>query len=722
MRFLAARSKPSRAQAEVLPCGAVSTVWCSFSVKWKCCVTSLFYANWPQKQRLTPKKSNQTFSPLHRASFSAKLYHYQRDRPGDIPPRISYNTRWAESDGTVEKALFSITCTTCRARLVVRAEAAVGAILECPKCSSMVHVMPPSGWTPPSWEAAAPAAAGTSGPPPLDCVAESLSLELEPLETPPGWLASHWWLALAAAGMASLAIAWALWLAAFAPAETSTPSLAEATQDPGTAVPGVEPQAPPGPQSRGVKPSPPTQPPPTQPPPTQPPPTQPPPTQTQAEKPEAKPSEPDPFGPGSEDAGEPRAEVPAEEIKKLPPVQVDVAARLADGIPEIELTDVPLAKAVELLASMSTVPITLDPDAMMQFGVTARDPVSIHLTAATVEKTLRALAAKRGLAVAGGNGQVLVTTPEEHRETLRKVRYTVSDLAGEDKGAVAERTPHAPREAELAAVVRKLIAPDSWQGNGGRGTIEPDGGALVVTQTGEVHQQVLDFCEKLRNARQKPLRSRDNPQRFTLVTRLDRAKEMLDRPVTVNFHEPVPLSKILAYLAETTRCDILVDRAALGAAETSDQVEASLTAQKKPLGAALGDLLRPLGLACRAIDPRTIQITTKEALDDRMELEFYPVSRWLANSLLKKGTGSELTSKNPAKNDGGEVPVPVFQQAAKGVSGPGLVERIKARVAAATWSDVGGPGEMHFDPPSGYIIVLQSQPAQAAIQRLLAGK
>jgi hypothetical protein len=371
-------------------------------------------------------------------------------------------------------------------------------------------------------------------------------------------------------------------------------------------------------------------------------------------------------------------EVPAEEIKKLPPVQVDVAARLADGIPEIELTDVPLAKAMELLASISTVPITLDADAMTQLGVTARDPVSIHLTAATVGKALRALAAKRGLAVAGGNGQVLVTTPEEHRETLRKVRYTVSDLTGEDKGAVAD----------LAAVVRKLIAPDSWQGNSGRETIEPDGGALAVTQTSEVHQQVLDFCEKLRNARQKPLRSHDNPERFTLTTRLDRAKEMLDKPVTVNFHEPAPLNKILAYLAETTDCDILVDRSALAAAETSDRVEASLTAQKNPLGAALGDLLRPLGLACRAIDPRTIQITTKEAVDDRMELEFYPVSRWLA----------------------------------KGLTGPGLVERIKARVAAATWSDVGGPGEMHFDPPSGYIIVLQSQPVQAAIQRLLAGR
>ena len=48
----------------------------------------------------------------------------------------------------MEKAIFSITCTTCQARLVVRSEAAIGAILECPKCESMVHVVPPPGWMP----------------------------------------------------------------------------------------------------------------------------------------------------------------------------------------------------------------------------------------------------------------------------------------------------------------------------------------------------------------------------------------------------------------------------------------------------------------------------------------------------------------------------------------------------------------------------------------------
>ncbi|HVW39374.1 MAG TPA: hypothetical protein VHB99_18785, partial [Pirellulales bacterium] len=45
-------------------------------------------------------------------------------------------------------ALFSIHCTTCRARLKVRDTAAIGQILACPKCGSMVQVLPPEGWTP----------------------------------------------------------------------------------------------------------------------------------------------------------------------------------------------------------------------------------------------------------------------------------------------------------------------------------------------------------------------------------------------------------------------------------------------------------------------------------------------------------------------------------------------------------------------------------------------
>jgi hypothetical protein len=394
---------------------------------------------------------------------------------------------------------------------------------------------------------------------------------------------------------------------------------------------------------------------------------------------EKKTKDPAPFPSFADQAAEGAiGETHPAEIKKAPPPQVDVAARLADPVAEIELNSVPLVKAVDLLASMSTLPITLDLESMAQLGVTPHDPISLHLTSVSVGRVLQTAVAQRGLAAMVENGQVLVTAPAEYRETLRKVRYTVSDLTGDEKDSVAE----------LAATVRKLIAPESWQGNSGQGTIETDTGALIVVQTGDVHQQVLVFCEKLRNARQKPLRSREDPRRFTLATRLDQARKMLDRPVTANFHEPAPLAKILAFLAEATESDILIDRAALATAETSDGVPASLAVQKEKLGTALAELLRPLGLSYRALGANSIQVTTKEAAEEQLELEFYPVGPWLA----------------------------------KGTSGQALAERLTTQVAASTWRDVGGPGEDYFYPPSQCLVVLQSQPAQAAIEQFLMTK
>jgi hypothetical protein len=64
-------------------------------------------------------------------------------RPGALPTTNHY-----QSTPNVNPAveLFIIHCTTCKARLKVQSESAIGDILACPKCSSMVHVVPPIGW------------------------------------------------------------------------------------------------------------------------------------------------------------------------------------------------------------------------------------------------------------------------------------------------------------------------------------------------------------------------------------------------------------------------------------------------------------------------------------------------------------------------------------------------------------------------------------------------
>ncbi len=356
----------------------------------------------------------------------------------------------------------------------------------------------------------------------------------------------------------------------------------------------------------------------------------------------------------------------------------EVRAQLAEKIPEFSLQDVPLIKAVELLTSLSTVPISLDPEAIQQLGVTPRDPVRMKMTDATLSEILEALASSRGLLPVVENGQVLLTTPLPLREKLQPVRYTVSDLTHRDKAAIDR----------LADMVQTLVAPDTWQRNGGRGTLRADRDALIVTQISPVHSQVVVFCEKLRSARGLPLRSRGGHQRFKLTTRRGQALPILRRPVTANFYEPAPLAEILDYLGELGKATFLIDRPALHSAGLNSKSLATVSVEKQPLDVALEKLLRPLGLVYRVVDARTLQITTYKADIARLELEFYPVEHLLQDS----------------------------------TSARDLIERIKGRIAGTTWNDAGGPGVIHFDGPSKCLIVLQSQPVQVAVERLLAQK
>jgi hypothetical protein len=394
----------------------------------------------------------------------------------------------------------------------------------------------------------------------------------------------------------------------------------------------------------------------------------------------AKPQAEGPAKPQAETPAKPQAEAPAKPPAEAPAKPPAAEARLNEPIPQITLPGVPLRQAVDLLAGMSSVPVSFDADALAELGVTLGDPVSVELAQATVGKALQAVAASRGLVCVVLGGQVLLTSPAEHRQALGRLRYTVADLTGQDAAAAAE----------LARLVQRFVAPQSWQRFGGQGTIEVQGDVLAIEQTPSVHGQILAFCERLRLARGMPLRSkqgRQNPGLFTLATRLDRAKAALEHPITVNLSAPLPLGEALARIRPPGGVELIVDWWSLAAVAMADDAKAALKVEKQPLRTALGQLLDPLGLAWRVVTPEMIQVSTPKAIAARLEIEFYPVGRLLAK-------------EQPAA----------------------LIERIKGRLGGATWGEGGGGGALEFDPPSRCLICLQSQPVEIALEALLSEK
>lgn len=357
------------------------------------------------------------------------------------------------------------------------------------------------------------------------------------------------------------------------------------------------------------------------------------------------------------------------------PKPLDVGARLGETVVGIEFANAPLQDVLALLSQMTNLPIGFDLDAMTWLGVRPRDPVTVRLVGATVDAILKTALAERGLVYVAGNGQLLVTVAEPRRSALGEATYDVSDLIVQDQAG----------SAALAQTVRTLVAPESWQQAGGRGTLQVVGSTWSVSQTEVVHAQLRAFCEKLRIARGKPPQSRDNPARFPLATRSDLARPKLAQPITIN-HEAAPLEHVVADLAQMSQTTIVVDWLALSEEEIPLAVRGTVKVQDRPLQQALSELLAPVGLACRIVEADLFEVTGRKTLGERLELEFFPV-RDLVPQVL---------------------------------SAAALVEKLKSQVGGATWNDAGGPAVLHFDEPGACLIVLQSQPNLIAIQTLLA--
>ncbi|MHB1035205.1 MAG: hypothetical protein ACYC35_10715 [Pirellulales bacterium] len=634
--------------------------------------------------------------------------------------------------------LFSIICTTCHARLNVRDPAAIGQILACPRCSSMVLVEAPADWKPEPGDSPASAAGEAASLTdaqldPTDIVAQPapwLGALRQLLDAAPPW---QKWSLMAGVPAFGLAMVLGLW-AIFSHGEDAAPAAVTAMAGNSTAQkispspaansaakPATE-QAPPNPPAgASAKPLPPPSS-------AKPPAKKPaaeskpkpsgvqPATTAQKPAPAAPPESPAKKSPEKDPgSAKPRVAIgddPSDPLLALDPgpsagplqplpakapaaaspspadkspakkpepnrvtSEVNVQARLADKIAAIDFAGVSAADFVRFLSELSTLRITLDLDAMSAAGLGPGDPMTVRLSDTTVGGALESALTPYGLAAVIRGNQLQITRVEAAPSSLRRVRYTVSDLASDNPAAVGD----------LAAMACRLIAPESWQENGGPGTIEVADGAWIVTQTSTVHQQLLTLCEKLRTARGKPLRSRLDPARFRLETRSARAAAALRAPVTAHFDRATPLEHLAAHLETVAQVRILVNWVALDEAGIPSDVEGTLSVEKLALAQALKMLLDPLELTCRIVDEKTLEITTPQASAARCELEFYP-----AASLLAGGATAQNVS-----------------------------ERIKGQLPGAKWAGAGGRGSLAFDSPSGCLLVWQTQAVQIQLGAIL---
>jgi len=298
------------------------------------------------------------------------------------------------------------------------------------------------------------------------------------------------------------------------------------------------------------------------------------------------------------------------------PREVNVPLRLEDKIPEIEFPEVPLIDFVRFVTSFSTIPITLDPQALALVKVTPRTPVSVRLSDTNVGAVLSAALAPLRLDYVSTGSQLLITRPLPPDGQLREHSHSVVDLVGNDPDQLAE----------LADMIVEMVESGSWEESGGSGTIRHEKSSLEFRQRDTVLFQAIVFCERLRAARGLPPKSNFDPSLFNLEPRLSQAEKRLATPVTINYIQPASFVRILDRLSAETELNILVEWQSIAELGWSPDGEATVSANNEPVGDVLTKILRPMDLTYRVIDAATIQVTSPIQLDARLDVEFYPVA------------------------------------------------------------------------------------------------
>ncbi|MCA9123167.1 MAG: hypothetical protein H6822_00255 [Planctomycetaceae bacterium] len=372
---------------------------------------------------------------------------------------------------------------------------------------------------------------------------------------------------------------------------------------------------------------------------------------------------------------EPELEVSGAEpaIRRTGPRVIELDDRLHDPIAQLQFDAVPLDNFLKFVSDYSTIPITLDADILKWVRVSPTTPVTLAARESSVGDVLTQGLEPLGLEYRIESDQLFITRRPKEESGIRTVTFKVEDLVSDDPNQLKQ----------LADRIMNYVSPESWSSRGGIGTVTFHRDELVIEQFETVQFEILAFCERLRVARGLKTRSPYDPSMFQLATRSERVSEKLATPIKLTYIRPAPLQRIVDRLAHTSKLHILIDWRELGSVGWSPDAEVRFSVADQPLSKALNDLLEPMDLACRVVDESTLQITTPNVLDSRLEIEFYRTSK---------------------PSDGGAAIV----RAARDALGP------------ASFREFGGGGELEFDEPSNCLLASLSQTQHIELRAWLA--
>jgi hypothetical protein len=328
----------------------------------------------------------------------------------------------------------------------------------------------------------------------------------------------------------------------------------------------------------------------------------------------------------AEETPDPRTVEPAAKVEapvadqspvKLSEEQPGTARRSAEAqlkrkLPALVVKDMPLLNFLALVSQLSGVPVSITPEQLQMAGISAGRPVSVESSAKSVDEILAEVLTPLHLEVQTDGEQITIV--RQHGNQIRGIDYPVDDLG--------------ISHTELAQWIEQLVAPETWKSVGGPGTITVEGDKLRIEQSQAVQYEVLIFLERIRLAKEKPLRSKYPERLLSPRSYSATVAEQLAAPAIFTFSHETPLAEVFQYWQGEMGMPVFVDWPALATAKLWPESRITCRSANEPWHTALDKVLEPLGLGWRAVSGGGIQVTSREVLDTKPVLDIYPGNEW----------------------------------------------------------------------------------------------
>jgi hypothetical protein len=245
--------------------------------------------------------------------------------------------------------------------------------------------------------------------------------------------------------------------------------------------------------------------------------------------------------------------------------------------------------------------------------------VSLNIAETSLADALKSVLEPLHLEVVTDGPQIVIVRQDANK--VRSVNYPIDDLLGKDTTA-----------QQFAEWIQELVAPESWQINGGDGKLTVSSDSMSIEQTQAVQYEVLFFLERIRLAKGLPLRSRYPERLLSAKPYGVGIADRLNAPTTFTFSHDTPLAEVFHYWQGEAGLPIFVDWPALATVKIWPDSLVTCRVANEPWHQALDTVLEPLGLGWRAAPSGAIQITSLAKLQTEPRLDIYPAGTWHGNA------------------------------------------------------------------------------------------